>query len=149
MADITAFPAIQDVLISGDNVREFTATEAITAGMLVGYAATGVDNAVVPMDATADEQCIGVAIKDAAATAKVKVALDGCIVKVVNADDTTAIEAGVYVEDNDNALQGTVSVLAMTKFSANHNVAGITQEAVAGAGYGSMLVQVGQQVNST
>jgi len=51
MADITAFPAIQDVLVSGDDVREFTATEAITAGMVVGPAATGVSNAVVPMDA--------------------------------------------------------------------------------------------------
>lgn len=149
MADITTFPAIQDVLVSGDNVHEFTATEAVTAGMIVGYAATGVDSAVVPMDATADEQCVGVAIEDAAITKKVKVAMDGCIVKVANADDTTAIEAGVYVEDNDNAVQGTVSVLTMTQFTANHNVAGITITAIAADGIGTMLVQVGQQVDST
>ena len=149
MADISAFPAIQDVLVSGDNVKEFTATEAVTKGQAVGYAATGVDNAVVPMDATADEQCIGVAITTATAGAIVKVAMDGCVVKVANADDTTAIEAGVYVEDNDNAVQGTVSVLTMTQFTANHNVVGITQTAVAADGIGTLLVQVGQQVDST
>ncbi|MDD3371722.1 MAG: hypothetical protein PHE27_07875, partial [Alphaproteobacteria bacterium] len=37
------------------------------------------------------------------------VALVGSIVDCVNADDTTAIDAGGWVEANDNAVGGTVS----------------------------------------
>jgi hypothetical protein len=146
MADISAFPAIQDVLVSGKNVREFTATEAITAGMVVGYAATGVSNAVVPMDGTSGETAIGVAIKSAAITKKVKVAMLGCVVKMVNADDTTAIDAGDYVEQNDNALQGTVSPADVADISgavgtSHWGVIGIAEEDIAGSAYGRVRIQ--------
>lgn len=145
MTDITAFPAIQDVLIAGKNIREFTATEAVTAGMVVGPAATGVSNAVVPMDATSGETGIGVAIKSAGAGTKVKVAMGGCVVKMVNADDTTAIDAGDYVEQNDNALQGTVSPVAVADISGavgtgHYGVVGIAEEDIAGGAYGAVRI---------
>ena len=146
MTDITAFPAIQDVLIAGKNIREFTATEAVTAGMVVGPAATGVSNAVVPMDATSGETGIGVAIKSAGAGTKVKVAMIGCVVKMVNADDTTAIDAGDYVEQNDNALQGTVSPVAVADISGaigtgHYGVVGIAEEDIAGGAYGAVRIE--------
>ena len=146
MTDITAFPAIQDVLVTGNNVREFTATEAITAGMLVGFAATGVSDAVVPMDATSGETAIGVAIKSAAAAALVKVAMIGCVVKMVNADDTTAIDAGDYVEQNDNALQGTVSPVDVADISGavgtgHYGVVGIAEADIAGGAYGRVRIE--------
>lgn len=146
MTDITAFPAIQDVLVSGKNIREFTATEAVTQGMVVGPDATGVSNAVVPMDATTGETALGVALKTAAAGAKVKVAMLGCVAKMVNADDTTAIDTGCYVEQNDNALQGTVSPVDVADISgavgtSHWGVIGIAEEDIAGSSYGRVRIE--------
>lgn len=150
MADITSFPTIHQVVIDdGGPIRTFTFTEAASAGMAVGFAATGISNAVVPMDATSGEQCIGVAVYDVAIGAKGAVAMDGNIVVVANADDTSVIDAGDYVELNDNAVQGTVSALTLTQFTANHYVLGITLEDIAGNGTGEVLVQVGVRVDST
>ena len=150
MADISAFPTIHGVVKDDAGpLRSFTFTEAASAGMAVGFAATGISNAVVPMDATAGEQPIGVAVYDVEAGDKGSVAMDGNIVVVANADDTTAIDTGDYVEMNDNAVQGTVSALALTQFTANHYVLGIALEDIAGAGTGEILVQVGVQVDST
>ena len=149
MGDISAFPTIHDVCPHYGLNRTYTATEAVKAGQAVGFAATGVSNAVVPMDATADEQCIGVAEYDAGAGSLVNVCMNGCVVNVANADDTTAIDAGDHVELNDNAVQGTVSTLALTQFTANHYVLGIALEDIAGAGTGEILVAVGVQVDST
>ncbi|MCK5616139.1 DUF2190 family protein [Candidatus Pacearchaeota archaeon] len=117
--------------------------------MAVGFAATGVSNAVVPMDATGGEQCIGVAVYDVEAGDKGAVAMDGNIVVVANADDTTAIDAGDYVELNDNAVQGTVSALALEVYTANHYVLGVALEDIAGAGTGEILVQCGVQLDQT
>jgi len=146
MTDITTFPAIQDVLVSGDNIREFTATEAITKGMVVGFAATGVSNAVVPMDATVGETAVGVAITTAAITKIVKVACIGCVVKMANADDTTAIDAGDYVEQNDNAVQGTVSAVAVAAITGavgtgHYGVVGIAEADIAGGSYGNVRIE--------
>lgn len=152
-ADITAFPAIQDVLVSGDNIREFTATEEITQGQVVGFAATGIANAVVPMDATVGENAIGVALYSAAAAAKVKVAMAGCQVKVANYHDTTVIEAGEYVQQDDNTVKGTVGVFTPRADLAEHTIAagdfiadgsallvGISQTAIAADGTGIILI---------
>ena len=150
MADISAFPTIHGVVIDERGpLRTFTFTEAASAGMAVGFAADGISNAVVPMDATAGEQPIGVAVYDVEAGDKGAVAMDGNIVVVANFDDTTAIDAGDYVEMNDNAVQGTVGALALTQFTANHYVLGIALEDIAGGGTGEILVQVGVQVDST
>lgn len=154
MSDITTFPAIQDVLVSGTNIREFTATEAITKGQVVGFAATGVDDAVVPVDATAGENAYGVAITTALIGKIVKVAGPGCVVKVANADDTTPVEAGEYVQQDNNAVKGTVSVFTPradlvatisdtvddTITDGSALLVGLTQTAIAADGTGSMLI---------
>lgn len=146
MADISAFPAIQDVLVSGKNIREFTATEAITQGQSVGPAAAGVTDAVVAMDATSGETAIGVAIKSAAIGAIVKVAMIGCVVKMVNADDTTAIDAGDYVEQNDNALKGTINAVDVADIAgavgtSHFGVIGIAEGDILGGGYGNVRIE--------
>ena len=150
MADISTFPTIHQVVKDDSGaIRTFTFTEAASAGQVVGFAAAGVSNAVVPMDATAGEQPIGVALYAVEAGDKGAVAMDGCIVEVANADDTTAIDSGDYVELNNNTVKGTVSALALTQFTANHYIAGIALEDIAGSSTGDILVQVGVQVDST
>lgn len=150
MADISAFPAIQHVVIHELGlIRTFTFTEAASAGMAVGFAATGVSNAVVPMDATAGEQPIGVAVYDVAIGAKGAVAMNGNVVVVANADDTTAIDAGDHVALNDNAVQGTVSTAALGIQTADVYYLGIALEDIAGAGTGEVLVGVGVFLDGT
>jgi len=154
MGDVTTFPAIQDVLVSGDNIREFTATEAVTKGQVVGFAATGVANAVVRMHEVADEHPIGVAITTATAGAIVKVAMAGCQVKVANSTDDTAIEAGEYVQVDDAAALGTVAVFTPradlgstvidssndTTIDGSGNIMGIAQTIITADGTGTILL---------
>ena len=150
MGDISAFPTIHGVVIDDRGpIRSFTFTEAASAGMAVGFAATGVSNAVVPLDATAGEQPIGVAVYDVGAGEKGAVAMDGNIVVVANADDTTAIDAGDHVGPNDNAVQGTVSTVALGIQTADVYYLGIALEDIAGAGTGEILVKVGVFLDGT
>lgn len=149
MADISAFPTIHTVNPFEGRTLTFVATEAWKAGQVVGTAATAVSGALVPMDATADEQPNGVAMYDVEAGSVGAVCMDGCVCVLANADDTTGIEQGDYVEVNDNAVQGTISKLALTQFTANHYVVGVAQENIAGGGTGRVLVQIGVQVDST
>lgn len=150
MTDITAFPTISPVVINDAGPqRTFTFTEAASAGQAVGFAATGVSNAVVPMDATAGEQPIGVAVYPVEAGDKGLVAMDGNIVKVANADDTTAIDAGDHVGPNDNALQGTVSTVALGIQTADVYFLGIALEDIAGGGTGEILITVGVFLDGT
>lgn len=155
MTDIGTFPTIQRVLSEGDNVHGFTAGEAITAGMAVGFAATGVSNTVVRMDDTAGENALGVAIYDADSGAEVLVACIGCIVTVANADDTAGIDAGDILMQNDNAVLGTVSTFTPradlgsctldasndTTVDGSARLVGIALEDIAGSAVGRMLVQ--------
>lgn len=145
MAAITAFPAIHDVLIEGDNLHSFIAGAAIKAGQVVGFVATGVSKTVHPLNATAGDKPIGVALYDAAIGTYVSVACEGCFVKVANADDTTAIDAGNYVEFNNNAVKGTVSEVAEADIAgavgtSHFGVVGITLEDIAGGGTGQIMV---------
>ncbi len=155
MSDISSFPTIVDGIIHNSGPTwTFTATEAVKAGQAVGFAATGVSNAVVPLDETAGENCIGIALFAAGAAEKVTVALPGCICTVANADDTSAIDAGGYVEQNDNSVKGTVSEyapradLASVVIDASNDttidetslIVGIAIEDIAGGGTGKILV---------
>lgn len=149
MADTDPFPTIHQVVKDDAGpIRTFTFTEAAKAGMAIGFAAAGVSNAVVPMDATSGEQPIGVAVYDVEAGDKGAVAMDGCIVEVCNAE-AGVIDAGDYVETNNAAVQGCVSPLALTQFTANHYVVGIALEDIGANVTGDILVQVGVQVDST
>jgi hypothetical protein len=154
MGDTTTFPSIQDVLVSGDNIREFTATEAVTKGQVVGFAGTGVADSVVRMHETADEHPIGVAITTATIGAIVRVAMAGCQVKVANSTDDTAIEAGEYVQTDDAAALGTVAVFTPradlaatikdtvddTVADSHANIIGVAQTIITADGTGTILL---------
>jgi hypothetical protein len=160
MADISTFPTIHQVLWNDGPVRTFTAGEAITAGQLVGYAATGVSDTVVGMDKTAGEQPVGVALTGAANGAPVAVCMDGCEVEMAVADDTTGIDAGNAVEWNDNAVKGTVSEytpradLASTVIDGADDttidgstwVIGQAMEDIAGGGTGKVRLKIRQEL---
>jgi len=131
MADIATFPTIHDVLYAGDNIQSFTASEAIKAGQAVGFAAAGVSLSVVPLDNTAGENAVGVALYDAAIGEKVAVACMGCICYVANADDGTVI---------DNSVKGTVSEHAFGAVEGTYLLIGQAIEDIAGGGTGRIMV---------
>lgn len=150
MAGIAAFPAIHQVVIDDRGpIRTFTFTEAASAGMAVGFAATGVSNAVVPMDATAGEQPIGVAVYDVEAGDMGAVAMDGNIVVVANDDDTTAIDAGDHVGPINSTVQGAVVPIALGIKTADIYFLGIALEDIAGGATGEILIQVGVFLDGT
>ena len=109
MTDISAFPAIHDVLYAGDNIQSFTASGAITAGQVVAIDATGETLTVRAAIAESGERPVGVAIMSVASGAQVPVAMTGCICYVANADDTAGIDAGDWLTTNANTVGGTVS----------------------------------------
>lgn len=145
MADLAAtkFPgdtgstgdAIRNVLVSGDNIFQMTATTAVVAGQVVAIHATGVSLAVDPSVAAAGSRSVGVALYNAAAGAEVAIAGPGCIVYAVNAIDS-AIDAGAMVETNDAACKGGISEAAIAAVSGavgtNHlDIIGIALEDIA------------------
>ena len=150
MTAITAFPTIHQVVINDRGpFRAFTFTEAASAGMAVGFAATGVSNAVVPMDGTAGEQPIGVAVYNVEAGAMGSVAMNGNEVIVANDDDTDAIDAGDYVTVVGTTVQGTVDTAAQGIQTADVYILGIALEDIAGGATGKILVQVGVFLDGT
>lgn len=112
MADIAAFPTIRNVLVTGDNIVSYTAGAIIVAGQVVAIHGTGVSQTVHPAVKGTTDTPVGVALYGCASGAKIAVAGPGCRVYCAQADDTATIDAGDYLEDNDNAVGGTVSVAA-------------------------------------
>lgn len=109
MTDITAFPALHDILVSGDNLQSYTAGEDLKAGQVVGFDISEVTEVIIVMDATTGENAIGVVIYDVTSGDKGSVAEIGCVVNMVNADDAADIHAGADVIQDDNAVGGTIS----------------------------------------
>ena len=145
MTDISAFPTISKVLDSGNNIINLTATNAITAGMVVEIDATGVSGAVNKAVLETGSMPIGVAIYSAAAGAQVAIATVGCVCYVANADDTAEIDAGSWVECNDNAVGGTVSAVAVAAISGavgtGHNsVIGVALDDIPVSSTGRILI---------
>jgi len=133
MTDITAFPTMHDVLVSGDNILNLTAGATIVAGQVVGAHGTGVSGEVIPnVGAT---PAVGVALYDAASGAAVAVAGPGCVVNLVNEDDTSVIDAGTWVTAANNAVGGTVVAIV-----AADEVVGFTIDDIAGAGSGKVML---------
>ncbi|KCZ71601.1 hypothetical protein ANME2D_02336 [Candidatus Methanoperedens nitroreducens] len=146
MADINAFPTIRHVLHSGDNIKNFKAGAAITAGMVVAFESSGVSRQVIPAVKGSTGMPIGVALYGVSSGDEVAVACRGCWVYVANADDTTGIDAGDALEDNDNAVKGTVSAAALVEAGAVAVVKyqiGIAIDDIAGGGTGLMEVAPG------
>lgn len=147
MGDIAAFPTIRNVFCEGDNIIDCIAAGTIKQGMVVSFHTTGVSFSVQGSKKGTSGQPIGVALNDATTGQRVAVAGDDCIVNVANADDTAAIDAGDVLEDNDNAILGTVStvdlmdagVVLVMKYQV-----GIAVDIIAGGSYGRMLVSCGR-----
>jgi hypothetical protein len=152
MGDVATFPTIRNVLwttANGANVHKFTATAAVKAGQVVAYAATGLSGAINPAVKGTTAQPIGVALDDAAAGTMVAVACNGCICYVANFSTTVALDAGDIVEDNANAIGGTVSLAALTSTAGGGTVAtvrytaGVMIDDCAASATGRMLVKCG------
>lgn len=111
MADIATFPTIRNVLVDGDNLKSYTVggTIAVKAGMVLAFHGTGVSKTVQAAVKGTTVIPMGVALFDAAVGDEVTVAGRGCRVYVANAESDVAIDAGDPLEDNDNAIGGTVS----------------------------------------
>ena len=146
MGDITAFPAIHNVLYSGDNIQSFTASGTITAGQVVAIDATGETLTVRAAVAEAGERPVGVAIMSVASGAQVPVAMTGCICYVANADDTAGIDAGDWLTTDDNTVGGTVSAQSIAAESGTtaaiyDTVIGYAVGDIAKAATGLMMIQ--------
>ncbi len=139
MTDISAFPTISKVLVTGNNIVSYTAGAAISAGMVVAFHGTGVSQTVHPAVKGTTDTPVGVALYGVASGAKVAVAGPGCRVYVAIADDTTGADAGDYLEDNANAVGGTVSVAARVDagvVSVLKFCVGVAEDDIAGGGTG-------------
>lgn len=146
MADIATFPTIQKVLITVDNMHSYTAGAALKAGQVVAIHGTGVSKTVHPAVKGTTAFPLGVNLYAVASGGLANVAENGCHVIVANADDTTTIDAGHPVEDNDNAVGGTVSELDFSGSGATATAkyqVGILIEDMAGNSTAEMIVQCG------
>jgi hypothetical protein len=107
MGAISTFPTLRNILVSGNNIHNFTAGDTIKAGMVVAFASSGDDDTVVPaLQSTG--AAIGVALYGATVGQPIAVAGPGCIVRVQNDDSATDIDAGHWVVVSSNAVGGTV-----------------------------------------
>lgn len=140
MADIAAFPDMGDnILIAGTNIQRYKAGAAIKKGQAVAIHGTGVNETVHPAVKGTTASVEGVALADAEQGEYVSVAGPGCVVLMANADDTTAIDAGSGVEDNDNSVGGTISALPANSGSAiaaYANLVGVAIDDIPGDGVG-------------
>jgi hypothetical protein len=150
MADITEFPDLGDLMTNDDSIvqsekgpfQKFTFAVATKADQVVVYTTTS--GVVTPSTGAVTEKVAGVAIADVAAGKTGTVAMAGNIMKVVNADDTTAINPGTWIQTNDNVVKGTVSAISLTASGALAiqylNTVGITTETIPAGGSGYALI---------
>jgi hypothetical protein len=134
MADIASFPTIRDVLVSGDNIKNFTAGAAITAGQVVAFAGTGVDNTVHPVVTTSTGSIVGVALYSVASGAQVAVACRGCLCTVANGESDATGDAGDPVAEYGTTTAGTVKVAPIAAAGATctlHKIVGYLMEDMA------------------
>lgn len=117
MTDVTAFATGHPVMVNAGPTWTFKASGTIIAGQVVAIDATGESGVVRAAIAETGERPVGVALTNATDGEDVTVALPGAICYVVNADDSTAGDAGDWVETNDNPLGGTVSVATVASGS--------------------------------
>ena len=149
MTGITVFPNIDNVLYWGQNVypvdasATLDASGSVQAGQVVGFSDTGVGKTLAPSYRAVTNAVsgvpVGVAIEDASQGQPFSVAGPGCICYVANCDDTTAIDAGTWLEVSNNKVGGTVC--ARLDASENHFLIGIAWDDIAASGTGRMLVQ--------
>lgn len=139
---------MHDVLVRGEeHIRSFiVGATGVKAGQVVAYPATGVTRTVIPAVHGTTGQPVGVALYDQTTGYEVAVACRGAWAKVANADNTTAIDAGDPVEDNDNAVGGTVAPLPIAgsgTVAQIHYCVGYAVDVIAGGGTGIIEVAPG------
>ena len=137
MAAITraAFDPIPKYL---EKTVDAIAGAAILAGDVVAFNATGVDFTVQPANGTTTYAVLGVALHSQATVGgHVSVASVGSILKVKNADDTTAIGSGVALQAGVSTATG--CVIAAARGAASNQI-GVAIEAIAGNGTGYALI---------
>ena len=137
MADIASFPTMRDILESGDNIQDFTAGAAITAGQVVAFAGTGVDKTVHPAVTGSTGTPVGVALYSVDSGAKVAVACRGCHCAVANGESDAAGDAGDPVAVYGTTTAGTVKVAPIAASGATctlHTIIGYLLEDMANSG---------------
>ena len=149
MTDISAFPTLpsandSELISDGGPILTFTASGTILVGQAVCYAATGVSKTVLASIAGANTKPVGVALDNATKGEYVAVAMAGCVVEMANADDTATIDAGHWVECNDNAVGGTINEIDFTASGATVTIKdqtiGMALDDIAASGTGRVLV---------
>lgn len=149
MTDISAFPTMpytHDSEMQSDRgpVLTFTASGTILVGQVVCFAASGASMTVLASIKGSGTVPVGVALDNASDGEKVAVAMMGCVAEVANADDTATIDAGDWLECNDNAVAGTVSTATFTAASdadaRNAQIIGMALEDIGASGTGYMLI---------
>jgi len=116
MANDSVWPTAgyRHILVSGDNIQQFTAGGTILAGQVVAINLTGptaartVQAAVTGTTGT----CVGIAIEDASTGEEFSVACRGCIAYGVNGKDNATIDQGDPLAPATTG--GTVSAKSLT-----------------------------------
>jgi len=149
MTDISAFPTMpvandSELISDGGPILTFVASGTILVGQAVCYAATGVSMTVMASVAGANTKPVGVALDNVTKGEYVAVAMAGCVVEMANADDTATIDAGHWVECNDNAVGGTINEIDFTASGATVTIKdqtiGMALDDIAASGTGRVLV---------
>jgi len=149
MTDISAFPTLprandSELISDGGPILTFIASGTILVGQAVCYAATGVSMTVLASVAGENTKPVGVALNNATNGEYVAVAMAGCVVEMANADNTATIDAGHWVECNDNPVGGTINEIdftaAGTTVTIKDQTIGMALDDIAASGTGRVLV---------
>ena len=149
MTIISASPPLpssddSDLISDQGPILTFVASGTILVGQAVCYAATGVSMTVLASIAGANTKPVGVALDNVTNGEYVAVAMAGCVVEMANADDTATIDAGHWVECNDNAVGGTINEIDFTASGATVTIKdqtiGMALDDIAASGTGRVLV---------
>ena len=149
MADISAFPTLprandSELISDGGPILTFIASGTIKVGQVVCFAATGDSMTVLASVAGANTKPVGVALDNVTNGEYVAVAMAGCVVEMANADDTATIDAGHWVECNDNAVGGTINEIDFTASGATVTIKdqtiGMALDDIAASGTGRVLI---------
>jgi len=149
MADISAFPTMpvandSELISDGGPILTFTASGTIKVGQVVCFAAAGASMTVLASIAGSGTVPVGVALDNATDGEKIAVAMMGCVVEMANADNAATIDAGHWVECNDNAVGGTINEIDFTASGATVTIKdqtiGMALDDIAASGTGRVLV---------
>lgn len=143
MADIASFPTMRNILVSGDNIQQFTAGATITAGQIVAFHGTGVSKTVQPCVTGTTTTIVGVALYSVSSGAEVAVACRGCIAYVANGESDAGLDAGDAVGGYGTTTAGTGKTQALTGGVTPSYIVGYTLEDIGNSGTGQVDISPG------